>query len=164
MGDLSFSISLEKDDLKNLGINLGDLVGDPGDKLPSKTPKLRLSLLLVFLSMDSDASSTEDVDEVISTFLKKFFSLSQESAGVVGTEKFWKLNFGIFCWVVLGKLVEEIFLLTCDENLRDVGLSRMGPTLDPLLPSLYGESCESIVHSLPKDSTDLDEKEMVSDS
>jgi len=40
----------------------------------------------------------------------------------------------------------------------------MGPTLDPLLPSLKGESCESTVHSLPNDSTDFEENEMVSDS
>ena len=133
-------MSLENEDLRNFGINLGDLVGDPGDKLPSKTPKLRLSRLLVFFRIDSVASSTEDVEEVMSTFLKKCLSLSQESAGVVGTEKFWKLNLGIFCWFVLGKLPEETFLLKLDDILRDVGLSRMGPTLDSLLPSLYGES------------------------
>ena len=160
---LSFNMSLENDDLRNFGMNLGDLAGDPGDELPSNTPRLRLSLLLVFLSKESVASSTDDVDDVISRFLKKLFSFSQESAGVVGTEKFWKLNFGIFCCVVLGRLPEEIFRLKFDVNLRDVGLSRMGPTLDPLLPSLKGESSESIVHSLPKDSTDLDGKK-VSDS
>ena len=133
---MSFIISLENEDRRNFGMNRGDLVGDPGDKLPSRTPKLRLSLLLVFFRMDSVASSTEEVDEVMSTFLKKFFSLSHESAGVVGTEKFWKLNFGIFCWVVLGKLPEGIFLLKLVDILRDVGLSKMGPTLDSLLPSL----------------------------
>ena len=83
---LSFNFSLENDELKNLGINLGDLVGDPGDELPSKIPRLRLSLLLVFLSIDSVASSTDDVDDVMSPLRIKDFS--QKSAGVVGTEKF----------------------------------------------------------------------------
>ena len=138
--DLSLILSFEKEDRRNFGMNRGDLLGDPGDKLPSKTPKLRLSRLLVFFSNGSVVSSTEELEEVKSTFLRNVLSLSQDSAGVVGTEKFCRLNLGILCCEVLGKLPDEMFLLKLHGILNEVGLSRMGPTLDSRLPSLKGES------------------------
>ena len=63
--NFSFNVSLQNEALKNLGINLGDLAGDPVDELPSKTPRFRLNLLLAFFRTDSVASSTEDADEVL---------------------------------------------------------------------------------------------------
>ena len=57
----SLVISLEKEDRRNLGIIFGDLTGDE-----SKTPRLRLSRLLVFLMAEPPGtiSSTEEEEDI----------------------------------------------------------------------------------------------------
>ena len=94
---LSFNINLVNDARKNFGIKFGDFIGES-----SKTPRFRLSRLLVFFMKDpGTASSTEDVEEVNSLFLRLFLSNvdsqdpAPDSAGVLGTDKLAKLNFGI---------------------------------------------------------------------
>ena len=57
--DFSLDISFVKEDLRNLGMILGDLTG-----LASKTPRLRLSRLLVFLMTEPVISSTEDEEDI----------------------------------------------------------------------------------------------------
>ena len=120
---LSFNISLVKEARRNFGIRFGDFIGDS-----SKTPRFRLNLLLVFFINDlpGTCSSTEDEEEVNSLFRRKFLSresteLSQvaESAGVVGTEKLTKFNFGIRVNFdeFLGKL--ELPFLKSGFNLDD---------------------------------------------
>ena len=57
----SLDISLVKEDRRNLGMIFGDLTG-----LASKTPRLRLSRLLVFLMAEPPLviSSTEDEEDI----------------------------------------------------------------------------------------------------
>ena len=56
---LSLDINLVKEDLRNLGMIFGDLTG-----LASKTPRLRLSRLLVFLMTEPVISSTEEEEDI----------------------------------------------------------------------------------------------------
>ena len=58
---LSLDMSLVKEDRRNFGIILGDLTGDE-----SKTPRLRLSRLLVFLMTEPAPaiSSTEEEEDM----------------------------------------------------------------------------------------------------
>ena len=99
---------------KNFGIKFGDLMGES-----SKTPRFRLSRLRVFFMKDPGiVSSTDDEDEVNSLFLRLFLSNvdSQEpadSAGVLGTDKLTKLNFGILVnREFLGRLEHPPLLLS----------------------------------------------------
>ena len=95
---LSRNLSLVKEVLRNFGIRfkLGDFIGES-----SNTPRFKLRRLLVFFfRVSGTASSTEDDDDVKSrlcrqSLLPGSWSQPQESAGVVGTEKFTKLSLGI---------------------------------------------------------------------
>ena len=94
---LSFNINLVNDARKNFGIRFGDFMGES-----SKTPRFKLSRLLVFfMNAPGIVSSTDEDDEVNSLFLRLFLSNvdSQDepadSAGVLGTDKLTKLNLGI---------------------------------------------------------------------
>ena len=111
---------------KNFGIRFGDLMGES-----SKTPRFRLSRLRVFFMKDPGiVSSTDDVDEVNSLFLRLFLSNvdSQEpadSAGVLGTDKLTKLNFGILVnREFLGRLEHPLLLsgLSLEDKLKILNL------------------------------------------
>ena len=79
---------MENEDLRNLGIRLGDcLLGEEGEVMESKTPRFRLSRLLVLFFRDPVTSSTEDEDDMKSLFLRVPCH-PPSSAGVVGTEQF----------------------------------------------------------------------------
>ena len=92
-------ISRENEERRNFGRKRGETAGDP----VSNTPRLRLRRLFDLIEagmMASVASSTEETDEDRSLCLRKLPSLSpQESAGVVGTDKFCKLILGTLWWV-----------------------------------------------------------------
>ena len=103
--------SFEKEERRNLGRKRGERAGDPGPReTESKTPRLRLSRLLDLLlgvtTTASVASSTEETDDDRSRWCMNSPSpLPQESAGVVGTDMFWKFILGTL-WVplALGRL------------------------------------------------------------
>merc|ERR550517_1226240 len=95
--------SLEKEERRNFGRKRGERAGDPGPiDTESNTPRLRLSRLLDLLlgvTTASVASSTEETDEERSRWCMNSPSpLPHESAGVVGTDMFWKLILGTL-WV-----------------------------------------------------------------
>ena len=123
---LSFNINLVNDARKNFGIRFGDLMGES-----SKTPRFRLSRLRVFFINDTGiVSSTDDEDEVNSRFRRLFLSNvdSQEptdSAGVLGTDKLTKLNFGILVnRELLGRLEQPLLLsgLSLEDKLKILNL------------------------------------------
>ena len=139
-------ISLEKEDRRNFGRKRGDRAGEPGPReTESKTPRLRLSRLLDLLlgvTTASVASSTEDTEEDRSRWCMNSPSpLPHESAGVVGTDMFWKLIFGTL-WVplTLGRLPYCASLLNLDSlgkaEEREVGMVRVDGRSGPRLPSL----------------------------
>ena len=86
----------------DLGRNLGDLTGEPGPREAESahTPRLRLRRLfdLVVGAVASVASSTLDTEEERSRCRRKSGLSPQESAGVVGTEKFPHWMRGTLCW------------------------------------------------------------------
>ena len=99
----------------------------------SKTPRFRLSRLLVFFMKDPGiVSSTDDEDEVNSLFLRLFLSNvdSQEpaeSAGVLGTDKLTKLNFGILVnREFLGRLEAPLLIsgLSLEDKLKILNLDK----------------------------------------
>ena len=104
-------ISFENEERRNFGRNLGDLAGEPGPReTESKTPRLRLRRLFDLLrgvTTASVASSTEETEEERSRWCIMYSPspLPHESAGVVGTDMFWKLILGTL-WppLTLGRL------------------------------------------------------------